>query len=219
HLDEARQALAAYLNARPVGLWKSETRGLDYQISVVRYYGDGSEESDYSGQTTPNVEFDDWGLVLWAIDEYLNKTKDFAWLQTPTYRGTAYETIRDFIVKPLLGNLDPYGDGLIVAKDSSLWEEHQLNKKHYAFSTIMAIRGLRGFMKMAQAMNDQEALNMVAAKLPLLKKGYKSAFVPNGVLWGTVEPSFKNEIDGSSLEAFNFDVVTDPSVIAKTLNK
>ncbi len=49
HQTEAREALLSWFIARPVGLWSKETRNMDYQISVVRYYGDGSEEADYSG--------------------------------------------------------------------------------------------------------------------------------------------------------------------------
>ena len=41
HRDEARAAILAYFNAHPAGKLKQETGGLDYQVSVVRYFGDG----------------------------------------------------------------------------------------------------------------------------------------------------------------------------------
>src|SRR6202041_1943694 len=44
HRDEARAAVLAYFNARPTGKMRAQTAGADYQISVVRYFGDGSEE-------------------------------------------------------------------------------------------------------------------------------------------------------------------------------
>ena len=219
HAEEAKVALLSFFNARPVGKWKHETRNHDYQISVTRYFGDGTEEADYSGLQTPNVELDDWGLALWAVSEYFEKTHDMSFLSTPTYRGTVYESLKHFVVAPLLGNLDPAGDGLIVAADSSLWEEHQQNKKHYAFSTFSCIAGLRGFLKIAEAMKDEKEVKLVSEKLDLLEKGFKSAFIRDGVVWGSVEPSFKNEIDGSLIEAFNFGVVTDPAVRDKTLAK
>jgi GH15 family glucan-1,4-alpha-glucosidase len=219
HLDEARKALLAYMNARPVGLWKKETRNLDYQISVVRYFGDGSEEADYSGCKTENIEFDDWGLALWTMADYLDKTHDLDFFKTATYRGTVYESMRDYIVRPLLGNLDPYGKGMIVAQDSSLWEEHQENKRHYACSTIAAINGLRGFYGLADAMHDYPTLHMLAPKLKQLEAGFRSAFVKDGVLRGTIEASFKNEIDGCLVEGFNWGVEKDPSVREKTLKK
>lgn len=221
HLEEAKQGLLAWFNAHPVGKWKRETRNFDYQISVTRYFGDGSEEADYSGLKTPNVEFDDWGLALWAVSEYFERTKDIAFLNTKTYRGnTVYESMRDFIVTPLFGNLDKYGDGLIVTADSSLWEEHQENKKHFAFSTFSNIKGLRGFLKIAEAMKDESEVKRVSEKLALLEKGFQSAFVHDGVVWGVaVEPCPKSEIDGSLLEAFNMGIVTDPAVRDKTLQK
>jgi lipid-binding SYLF domain-containing protein len=41
HQAEARAALLAYFNARPTGKMRTETAGADYQVSVVRYFGDG----------------------------------------------------------------------------------------------------------------------------------------------------------------------------------
>jgi hypothetical protein len=44
--------------------------GVPYQISVCRYYGDGTEWSD-SNTNGPNIEFDGFGLFLWALDQYV----------------------------------------------------------------------------------------------------------------------------------------------------
>lgn len=220
HTAEAREAILGYFNARPVGRWKNETRGLDYQISVTRYYGDGSEEADYSGLQTPNVEFDDWGLALWTVAEYWQKTHDASLLNAKTYRGPLYESMRDYVVMPLLGNLDSSGDGgLIVAADSSCWEEHQQNKRHHAFDSITAINGLRGFLDIAKAKHDDKTVQLVREKIKALEIGFKSAFVRDNVIRGTVETSFKNEIDGSVLEAFNMGVVSDPAVLKGTIDK
>ena len=35
--------------------------GPDYQISVVRYFGDGAEEPFFTEEGATNIEFDDWG--------------------------------------------------------------------------------------------------------------------------------------------------------------
>ena len=43
HRNEARAALLAYFNAQPTGKLCEQTRGADYKISVVRYFGDRSE--------------------------------------------------------------------------------------------------------------------------------------------------------------------------------
>lgn len=222
HTEEAKEGILSWFNAHPVGRWKHETRGLDYQISVTRYYGDGSEESDYSGKSTPNVEFDDWGLALWAVSEYFERTHDEKLLTTKTYRGdTVYESMRDFVVKPLLDNLDKYNDGLIVAEDSSCWEEHQENKRHYACSTIAAIPGLEGFLQIAEQMHDDVSVKLLHDKLPLLKKGFNEAFVKDGYVRGVVEVEAqpKSQFDGAVLEAFNLNIVKDPKIAFKTIDK
>jgi hypothetical protein len=65
HRREARAALLAYFNAQPTGKMRAETAGADYQVSVVRYFGDGSEEPFFTMEGNTNIEFDDWGLALW----------------------------------------------------------------------------------------------------------------------------------------------------------
>lgn len=221
HKDEAREGILSWFNARPVGLWKKEVRNCDYQISVVRYYGNGSEEADYSGQKTPNVEYDDWGLALWAIWQYWQQTHDDSLLSEKTYRGTVYDVMRDFIVKPLLANLDKYEDGLIVAEDSSCWEEHQENKRHYASSIIAAIPGLRGFQKIAESRHDDATAKLLSEKIQLLEQGFKKAYIRDGAICGVVEIDTqpKSEVDGAMLEAFNMDIVNDPAIFQKTVDK
>ena len=83
HLAEAKLALEFMLNAemrrdgdrnfydvnfieRDLGV----TLSADYAISVTRYFGDGTEESD-SNAAGPNIEFDNWGLFLWALGAYV----------------------------------------------------------------------------------------------------------------------------------------------------
>ena len=85
----------------PTGKMRAEVNGADYQISVVRYFGDGAEEPFFTQEGSTNIEFDNWGEVLWALGEYLRKYDDPALLKAATYRGPLYESARDFIVKPL----------------------------------------------------------------------------------------------------------------------
>lgn len=40
--------------------------GVDYQISLTRFFGNGKEECDYN-EYGPNIEYDDWGLFLTAF--------------------------------------------------------------------------------------------------------------------------------------------------------
>jgi hypothetical protein len=221
HQAEARAGLLAYFNAQPTGKMRAETAGADYQISVVRYFGDGSEEPFFTQEGATNIEFDDWGLALWVLGEYERKYNDAALLKIPTYRGPLYESARDYVMKPLLRNMEQYGggQGLIVDADTSIWEEHQKDKKHFAFSTAMAIVGLANFAEIARRAGDEatrsEALDHVAS----LKKGFSAAFVRDGKLHGTLEEGIKNDIDGALLAIINFGVVTDPAIVHDTVDR
>ena len=217
--DEARAALLAYFNAQPTGKMREETRGADYQISVVRYFGDGSEEPFFTQEGSTNIEFDDWGEVLWVLGEYLGKYDESDLLSTPTYRGHLYESARDYVVKPLLANLEKYGEGLIVAADTSIWEERQKDKKHFAFSTAMAIVGLREFASVARRAGDEATRTEVLRQVALLEKGFNAAFIRDGKLRGTLEEGVKNDIDGALLSIINFGVVTDPAVVRDTVER
>ncbi|MEA3081278.1 MAG: hypothetical protein QOD54_946 [Sphingomonadales bacterium] len=219
HRAEARAALLAYFNAQPTGKMRSWTNDADYQISVVRYFGDGAEEPFFTQEGSTNVEFDNWGEALWALGEYLRKYDDPALLAAATYRGGLYESARDFIVKPLMANTEKYGDGLIVAADTSIWEERQKDKKHFAFSTAMAIVGLREFEGVARRAGDEAARRQAVANRALLEKGFAAAFIRGGKLHGTLEDGVKNDIDGALIPIINFGVVRDPKVIRDTVDR
>jgi hypothetical protein len=219
HRDEARAALLAYFNAQPTGKMRQETAGADYQVSVVRYFGDGSEEPFFTMEGSTNIEFDDWGLALWVLGEYLRQYDDSALLATPTYRGKLYESARDYVVKPLLANLEKYGNGLIVSADTSIWEERQKDKKHFAFSTAVAIAGLQRFAEIAHRAGDQTTRTDVMEHVALLKKGFNAAYVRDGKLHGTLEQGIKNDPDGALLAIINFGVVTDPAIMRDTVER
>jgi hypothetical protein len=219
HRAEARAAVLAYFNARPTGKMRAETAGADYQISVARYFGDGAEEPFFTQEGGTNIEFDDWGEALWAMGEYLRIYEEPELLKERTYRGTVYETARDFIARPLLANTEKFGDGLIVNADTSIWEERQKDKKHFAFSTAMAIVGLRSFAEVAHQAGDQTTRAEIMKQADLLEKGFKAAFIRDGHLHGTLEPGEKNDIDGALLVIINFGVVTDAATVRDTLER
>src|SRR5579863_1487995 len=219
HRSEARAALLAYFNAQPTGKMRAETAGADYQVSVVRYFGDGSEEPFFTQEGSTNIEFDDWGEALWVLGTYVRQYDDKAVLATPTYRGTLYESARDYVVKPLLANTEEFGDGLIVAADTSIWEERQKDKKHFAFSTAAAIVGLREFADVARSMADMTTQDEVLKRLALLEKGFNAAFIRGGKLYGTREGGVKNDIDGALLQIINFGVVEDPTIVRDTVER
>lgn len=219
HPDEARAALLAYFNARPTGKMRAETAGADYQVSVVRYFGNGEEEPFFTEEGSTNIEFDDWGEVLWVLGEYSKKYGDGALLQTSTHRGKLYASARDFVVNPLLANMEAYGGGEIVAADTSIWEERQKDKKHFAFSTAMAIVGLREFAEIAKHEGDAKTKALIDEHLERLEKGFAAAFIRDGKLHGTLEEGVKNDVDGALLQIINFGVVTDPAVVRDVVKR
>jgi GH15 family glucan-1,4-alpha-glucosidase len=219
HQVEARAALLAYFNAQPTGKMRAQVNNADYQISVVRYWGDGAEEPFFTMEGAANIEYDDWGEVLWVLGSYLRKFNDPALLREPTFRGPLYDSARDFIVKPLLANLEPFHDGEIVTADTSIWEEHQKDKKHFAFSTAMVIIGLREFADVARRAGDHPAQLLALHHADLLEKGFHAAFIRNGHLHGTLEDFEKNDIDGALLAIIHFGLVTDPALIRDTVER
>jgi GH15 family glucan-1,4-alpha-glucosidase len=219
HQAEARAAILAYFDAQPTGKMRAEVNGADYQISVVRYWGNGAEEPFFTQEGATNIEFDNWGEVLWVLGEYLRRYDDPALLKAATYRGPLYESARDFIVKPLMANTEKYGGGLIVAADTSIWEEHQPDKKHFAFSTALAIVGLGEFAKVAERAGDEKARTQALDDVAQLKKGFAAAFIRGGKLRGTLEEGKKNDIDGALLPVINFGVVQDPRLIRDTVDR
>jgi hypothetical protein len=219
HRDEARAALLGYFNAQPTGKMREQTAGADYQISVVRYFGDGSEEPFFTMEGSTNVEFDDWGLALWVLGDYLRQYSDPGLLGIPTYRGRLYESARDYVVKPLLANLEQYDHGLIVAADTSIWEERQKDKKHFAFSTAAAIVGLKSFAEIARSQGDQATRTDVLNRVAQLEQGFTAAFIRDGKLRGTLEEGVKNDIDGALLPIINWGIVTNPAVVQSTVER
>lgn len=217
HRAEARAALLAYFNAQPTGKMRADVNGADYQVSVVRYFGNGAEEPFFTQEGSTNIEFDDWGEALWALGEYLRQYDDPALLKTATYRGPLYASARDFIAAPLIANTERYGDGRIVDADTSIWEERQRDKKHFAFSTAMAIVGLSEFATIAQRSGDEPGRKRALEEVALLQKGFDAAFIRGGKLHGTLEEGVKNDIDGALLPIINFGVVRNPQVIRDTL--
>jgi GH15 family glucan-1,4-alpha-glucosidase len=154
-----------------------------------------------------------------VLGEYLRKYDDPGLLKAATYRGPLYEAARDFIVRPLVANTEKYAGGVIVAADTSIWEERQKDKKHFAFSTAMAAVGLREFAAVAELAGDAVARRQALDQQVLLEKGFRAAFIRNGKLRGTLEQGVKNDIDGALIPIINFGVVQDPGVIRDTVER
>ena len=214
HLEEARKSLEFFLNAEPVGKFKEYLDGKDYLISVTRYYGSGEEEADYSDQATPNVETDGWGLVLWAARQYLDASGDLSWLSRTTRTGSVYEALLRGIAQPIEGELEE--NPRIMKPDSSIWEVHEENKRHFAFTTIAAARGLCDFASIASRAGDAEAAGRYARLSAEIRRDFPTAFrAPEGHLLGAIERSIDTDLDGALIEAFTLDVLDPASEVAE----
>lgn len=135
---EARDALTYYLDAE-AGRFKdwSELQPYampPYQISLVRYHGFGVEETDFN-DFGPNLEFDGFGLFLWALRHYEEVSGD------ASVRADRWDTIAAEVGDVLVALVDP-ATGLLRA-DSSIWETHwQGRERQWAYTNITAARGL-----------------------------------------------------------------------------
>jgi hypothetical protein len=219
HRREARAALLAYFNARPTGKMRGQVNGADYQISVVRYFGDGAEEPFFTQEGSANIEFDNWGEALWVLGEYVRKYDDPALLKAVTYRGSLYDSARYFIVRPLLPDRRVGGNDPPILVTLGIGEERQKDKKHFAFSTALAIVGLKEFADVAQRAGDAHARKQALEQVGLLEKGFTAAFIRGGKLRGTLEEGVKNDIDGALIPVINFGLVRDPAVIRDAVER
>ncbi len=150
YLDEAEAALAFLLQDK-ANDYKDYVQGLDYSVSVCRCYGDGSEWSD-SDHNGPNVEFDNFGLLLWALGEWVDQGGDIAFVQER--EEVIFDKLADVLAQ--LIEQESNGQGLIIA-DSSIWERHwNGHQKHFTYSSTWAVRGLREAADLADAIGDGE---------------------------------------------------------------
>ena len=210
HYDEAKAALDFFLGTNgPVGKFKQFVSNVDYRISVVRYFGTGEEQADYSGQQSPNVETDGWGMFMWSARQYVEASGDTAWLSAPTKKGdTAYAAIKGGVADALEANLEPSG---IAKADSGIWEVHDQNKRHFAFTTMAAARGFCDMAVLAKKGGDAASVQKYQDLAKKVTTGFYAAFAdPQGAIGGSVEGlSNQKYYDGSVAELFNWSVLTD----------
>jgi MYXO-CTERM domain-containing protein len=203
HYAEAKAAIAFQMQAQ-TGAYEQYV-GAPYQISVVRYYGNGTEWSD-SNADGPNIEFDGFGLFLWELDEYVQASGDTASLTQ------WWPTVKSKVADVLVGLQQTSG---LVSPDSSIWEAHwNGQQRHFAYTTIAAANGLCSASRLAQAAGDAADVSTY------LMAGQKSrdALLPNlrapsGTLAQSSEALAAGTgwLDASVLEAINFGLI-DPTL-------
>jgi len=147
HQREAEAALRFVLEADS-GLYQDPYVGLPYQVTITRYFGRGREETDFN-EHGPNIEFDGFGLFLWALAATAEASGDLSLVEEH------WATVRDRVAGALLGLRDPE-TGLIRA-DSSIWEVHwDGQQKRYSYTALTAAAGLCAAAGLAEALEEPD---------------------------------------------------------------
>jgi GH15 family glucan-1,4-alpha-glucosidase len=210
HYTEARAALTYEMQAT-VGAYESYLAGdygdagVPYQISVCRYYGDGTEWSD-SNTNGPNIEFDGFGLFLWALDQYVTASGDTSFLTT--YWAS---TIKPKVADVLVHLQDPNG---LISADSSIWEVHwDGQQRHFTYTTAAAANGLCSASRIATAAGDATDSSTYLTHGQMARDalvGYLRG--PGGALGQSTEAIASGTawLDASVIEAINWGLI-DPA--------
>jgi GH15 family glucan-1,4-alpha-glucosidase len=207
HFAEAKASLDFMLNAQPVGGYASYVNNQTYRISLTRYFGNGQEECDWSGNG-PNTETDGWGLFLWAARQYVDASGDTAWLSSPSSFGAVYDVIRDQVAAPLTANLQ---SNSVLRADSSIWEVHQPGK-HYAYSSLAAARGVCDMAALTAKAGRGANVPHYQQLAAQVKAGVLGNFLDgNRAIAGSLE-GLANQVyaDGAVAEALNWSLLPDP---------
>ncbi len=212
--DAARSALQFYLGAEAgrFQAWSelSPYAMPPYQISLVRYHGFGVEETDFN-DFGPNLEFDGFGLYLWALGRYERASGD------TSLADAAYPVITERVGDALVKLIDPV-HGLVRA-DSSIWETHWKGReRHAAYTSITAARGLCDLAGIAARRGDGAR----AADYRAAADGLRAALVsklraPSGGLTSNLEERASGEgyWDAAVWDAFAMELFDPRGALAQ----
>jgi hypothetical protein len=143
------------------------------------------------------------------VRQYVEASGDVAWLGSATRGGpTVWDTIIQGVAQPLRANLEPSG---IAKADSSIWEVHDQNKKHYAYTTLAAIRGFCDLAAVAQKSGHSADVATYAGIAKKARDGFFALFLDkNSAIGGSVEGLAQNQyFDAAVVEAFNWNIIKD----------
>lgn len=193
----------------------------NYLISVCRFFGNGTEESDWNNNG-PNIEFDGWGLALWGADQYVKATGDTSFLNTYWHKLKTRDA-------DLLEELIDKDTGL-MQPDSSIWEEHWKPfenignapaRQHFAYTNITTYQGFKSAAHLASLAGDTESAAKYTQDAVNLQKAILDHFVVDTNGAQTIASSLERKSDpskfndGSTVEAINFGLVDPSSDLAK----
>jgi len=206
--DLARAALAFYLSGQ-TGAYRNFVYnnvdyglGVDYAPSVCRYYGSGLEESD--GGDDPNIELDDFGLLLGTVAEYVLASGDADFYHEHTdalLRRTAY------VVAAAVS-----ANGLLRA-DSSCWERHLSQALQYGFSDIVCVWGVNRLAAAAEAVGDSATAGRLAGQAGALHRAIMTNLI-NGRMELIGAAGYPDYLDGAMAEAIGMGLVHPGGTVA-----
>ncbi|GMV42905.1 MAG: hypothetical protein AMXMBFR64_46210 [Myxococcales bacterium] len=207
HLAEARAALDFFYDGKAGDY--ADLVGHPYAVSVCRYYGNGREWSD-GGETPagPNIEYDNFGLLLWATRAWVDASGDDAWL------SARWATLSEGVADVLVALLDP-ATGLLPA-DSSIWEHHwNGNQKRFAYTHVTAARGLCDAAALAARVGDGARAAAYAEAAHTLRASLLSEYVmPGGGLAGNLDEPPSLAVDASAIEAIPLGLIPPGGQVA-----
>lgn len=192
--------------------------GVDYQISVCRYFGNGEEDSTYGNEIEnstlgagPNIEFDNFGLFLCAFSDYVKSSNDVAfykkWNDMVTHK----------IADPTVSCID---NNSLMKADSGPWEHYLQNPKQYNFTSAVCSKGLQEFAELQKKFN-----------LPFSKYEQASETLKQGLMSNMLadERYFKGNAndkktdyeyyDSGAFEIFSNGLITDKNLFLSHLKE
>lgn len=205
--DEAKKGLEFMLQAPSnnykhyIYNGKDYGPGVDYQVSLTRYFGNGREESDFN-EYGPNIEYDDFGLFLCAYGDYVLRTQDGAFYKK--WSDVVTTKVADAIVAIIDRNS-------LVKADSGPWEHHLQMPRQYTFTSGVCARGLEMFASLQQQYGlPYEKYESAAKKL---ETGIiKNMLVDGRYIKGNAEDTARTAheyYDGGSFEIFADGLIGD----------
>ena len=203
YTTEAAAALRFLIQEGKTGDYRSYVGDAAYAVSVCRLYGDGTEWTDLDADG-PNIEFDNFGLFLWALGGLV--------ADDATLYDDVVPRALDGVADVLTGLIDP-NTGLLLP-DSSIWERHWNGKqKQFTYSSAWAVVGLREAAAMADALGDPRAEGYRAGADRIAAAIGDHLLDAGGVLAGSREEleTGGGYLDLAAVEVYNFDILAPKS--------
>jgi GH15 family glucan-1,4-alpha-glucosidase len=191
----ALESLAFMVQPGATGEWEAYVGG-PHALSVCRIYGDGSEWTDLD-ENGPNIEFDGFGLWLWALGE----TRDSGAELPDALVDTALGGVADVIVRlvdPNTGLLQP---------DSSIWERHwNGHQEQFTYTNAWAVAGLDVAAELAEVRGEADRAALYRETSARIADAMAVELVDgSGILAASREQRLVggDHLDLAAVEAFN----------------